>query len=113
MRKTVHTSPSSDVPSAYPKERETSSPVVFTLHLLAFCICAWIAYRRNIGELFWHWDGLTVYAYVRNQILTSAAGIALSNDFLQEVGNIQMPNYRLLFFFCPVFISAVICIGVL
>jgi hypothetical protein len=54
-----------------------------------------------------------MYAYVRNQILTSAGGIALSNDFLQEVGNIQMPNYRLLFFLWPVLITADIRTGVL
>jgi hypothetical protein len=86
------------------KMKPSFSRLILTLNLLLFCACAWVFYRRN-GLLFNDWDGIDEFAKAFNQSFFSAAGINLSNDFLQEIGNIQYPqNYRLLPMFWPIFL---------
>ena len=68
----------------------------------AFMACAGVAFTRNVGELFYHYDGAYVLVDSRGQLTSAPPWFAFANNFLQSVGNIQLPeNARLLFYLWP------------
>ena len=72
-------------------------------NLVAFSLCAWIAFARNVNALFYHFDGSYMLVDVRNQLTSGHPIFEFSNDFLQSIGNIEFPqNAGLLFFFWPI-----------
>jgi len=81
--------------------RGVSFPV-FPANLAAFCVCAAIAFARNVAELFYHYDGSYVLVDSRNQLLSAQPWLSFTSNFLQSIGNIQLPeNARLLFYLWP------------
>jgi len=75
---------------------------VFAANLAGFCACAGLAFARNINALFYHYDGTYRRVAARDQLTFGQPDFVFSNDLLQSVGNIQVPeNARLLFFLWP------------
>ena len=77
-------------------------PWAFVANLVAFATFAFLAFSRNVNGLFFSFDGTDRLVDMSNQLATSRPLLEFSNDFLQSIGNIQLPeNARLLFFFWP------------
>lgn len=80
----------------------TAGAFVFAANLAAFCVCACVAFARNINALFYHYDGSYMLVDARDQLSFGQPLFQYANNFLQSVGNIQFPqNARLLFFYWP------------
>ncbi|HWX85650.1 MAG TPA: hypothetical protein VNZ48_18790 [Xanthobacteraceae bacterium] len=72
-------------------------------NLAVFGVCAVLAFARNINALFYHYDGSYMLVDARDQLSFGQPFFAYSNNFLQSIGNIQVPqNARLLFFLWPI-----------
>jgi hypothetical protein len=76
--------------------------LTFAANLAVLCICAGLAFARNINALFFHYDGSYMLLDARDQLRFGQTLLEYSNNFLQSIGNIQFPqNARLLFFYWP------------
>jgi hypothetical protein len=76
-------------------------PVV-AANLAVFCACAGVAFKRNIGELFYHYDGAYFLVDARSQLTSAQPWFAFTSNFLQSIGNIQLPeNAQPLFYLWP------------
>lgn len=84
------------------KSRAAGS-LIFIANFAAFLACACLAFMRNSHALFYHYDGSYMLVDARNQLSFGQPLIEYSNNFLQSIGNIQLPqNARLLFFLWPI-----------
>jgi hypothetical protein len=80
-----------------------SGPLLFFANLVAFSACAMIAFARNVNALFYHFDGSYLLVDARDQLKFGQPSFEYSNNFLQSIGNIQLPqNARLLPFYWPI-----------
>jgi hypothetical protein len=80
-----------------------AGPLTLVANLAAFGVCAVLAFARNIHALFYHTDGSYMLVDARNQLTFGQPFFAYSDNFLQSIGNIQLPqNARQLFFLWPV-----------
>ena len=80
-----------------------ASLLLFFANLVAFSVCAMIAFARNINALFYHFDGSYLLVDARDQLKFGQPSFEYSNNFLQSIGNIQFPqNARLLPFYWPI-----------
>lgn len=72
-------------------------------NLAVFGVCAVLAFARNINALFYHYDGSYMLVDARDQLSFGQPFFEYTNNFLQSIGNIQLPqNARLLFFLWPI-----------
>jgi hypothetical protein len=72
-------------------------------NLAAFGVCAVLAFARNINALFYHYDGSYLLVAARDQLNFGQPTFDYTNNFLQSIGNIQLPqNARLLPFLWPI-----------
>jgi hypothetical protein len=77
--------------------------LLFIANLAAFMTCATFAFVRNSNALFYHYDGSYMLVDARGQLNFGQPVFEYSNNFLQSIGNIQLPqNARLLFFLWPI-----------
>ena len=77
--------------------------LAFLTNLLVFTTCAALAFYRNIDGLFHGFDGIYMLVEILNRPAAVQPAFAFSNDFLQSIGNIQLPQNPLLqFYFWPV-----------
>ena len=80
-----------------------SGPLLFFANLVAFSACAMIAFARNVNALFYHFDGSYLLVDARDQLKFGQPSFEYSSNFLQSIGNIQLPqNARLLPFYWPI-----------
>jgi hypothetical protein len=80
-----------------------TSPLLFFANLVAFSACAMIAFARNVNALFYHFDGSYMLVDARDQLKFGQPSFEYSSNFLQSIGNIQLPqNARLLAFYWPI-----------
>ena len=80
-----------------------ASLLLFFANLVAFSVCAMIAFARNVNALFYHFDGSYMLVEARDQLKFGQPGFEYSSNFLQSIGNIQLPqNARLLAFYWPI-----------
>ena len=80
-----------------------AGPLTVIVSLAAFSACACLAFARNINVLFYHYDGSYLLVAARDQLNFGQPMFDYTNNFLQSVGNIQLPqNARLLFFLWPI-----------
>ena len=80
-----------------------AGPLTVIANLAAFSACACLAFARNINVLFYHYDGSYLLVAARDQLNFGQPMFDYTNNFLQSVGNIQLPqNARLLFFLWPI-----------
>jgi hypothetical protein len=78
-------------------------PLTVTANLAAFSACACLAFARNINALFYHYDGSYMLVDARDQLTFGQPFFAYSDNFLQSIGNFQLPqNARQLFFLWPI-----------
>jgi hypothetical protein len=76
-------------------------------NLVAFCICAGIAFVRNDNALFYSFDGVFTLLADHNQRLNSNGMFEFSNDFLQGIGGIGfLIDFRVIPFFWPLNVIA-------
>ena len=79
-----------------------ASLLLFFANLVAFSVCAMIAFARNVNALFYHFDGSYLLVDARDQLKFGQPSFEYSSNFLQSIGNIQLPqNARLLAFYWP------------
>ena len=72
-------------------------------NLAAFCACGYLAFARNINALFHHYDGSYMLVDARDQLNRGQPLLEYSNNILQSIGNIQLPqNAQLLFLYWPI-----------
>jgi hypothetical protein len=72
-------------------------------NLAAFSACACLAFARNINALFYHYDGSYLLVGARDRLNFGQPMFDYTNNFLQSIGNIQLPqNARLLPFLWPI-----------
>lgn len=84
------------------KSRAAGS-LIFIANFAAFGVCACLAFMRNSHALFYHYDGSYMLVDARDQLSFGQPLFEYTNNFLQSIGNIQLPqNARLLFFLWPV-----------
>jgi hypothetical protein len=75
----------------------------FIVNIVAFSACACLAFARNINALFYHFDGSYAFVDAREQLQHGQPVFEYTNNFLQSIGNIQLPmNANLLFFYWPI-----------
>jgi hypothetical protein len=75
----------------------------FVANILAFSVCASLAFMRNINALFYHYDGSYMFTEARDQLHFGQPLSGYANNFLQSIGNIQFPiNAKLLIFYWPI-----------
>jgi hypothetical protein len=75
----------------------------FAINIVAFSVCACLAFARNINALFYHFDGSYMFVDARDQLRHGEPLFEYANNFLQSIGNIQFPvNANLLFFYWPI-----------
>ena len=75
---------------------------MFAANLAAFLVCATVAFVKNIGELFYHYDGSYALVDSLGQLKSAQPWLSFTSNFLQSIGNIQLPeNARLLFYLWP------------
>jgi hypothetical protein len=80
-----------------------TGPLTVIANLAAFSACACLAFARNINALFYHYDGSYLLVDARNQLNFGQPIFDYTNNFLQSIGNIQLPqNVRLLPFLWPI-----------
>jgi hypothetical protein len=80
-----------------------AGPLTVIANLAAFSACACLAFARNINVLFYHYDGSYLLVTARDQLNFGQPTFDYTNNFLQSVGNIQLPqNAQLLFFLWPI-----------
>jgi hypothetical protein len=81
----------------------TASLPLFIANLAAFSACATFAFARNVNALFYHYDGSYMLVDARDQLGFGQPSFEYSNNFLQSIGNIQLPqNAQLLAFYWPI-----------
>ena len=81
----------------------TAGPLTVIANLTAFSACACIAFARNINALFYAYDGSYLMVAARDQLNFGQPAFDYTNNFLQSIGNIQLPlNARLLPFLWPI-----------
>jgi hypothetical protein len=74
-----------------------AGPLTVIANLTAFSACACLAFARNINALFYHYDGSYLLVDARDQLSFGQPLFDYTNNFLQSIGNIQLPqNARLL-----------------
>jgi len=79
-----------------------AGPLTVIANLAAFSACACLAFARNINALFYHYDGSYLLVDARYQLNFGQPTFDYTNNFLQSIGNIQLPqNARLLPFLWP------------
>jgi hypothetical protein len=79
-----------------------AGPLTVIANLAAFGACACIAFVRNINALFYAYDGSYLVVAARDQLNFAQPTVDYTNNFLQSIGNIQLPqNARLLPFLWP------------
>jgi hypothetical protein len=61
---------------------------VFAANLAAFCICACLAFARNINALFFHYDGSYMLVDARDQLRFGQPLFEYADNYLQSIGNI-------------------------
>jgi hypothetical protein len=84
------------------KSRTTGS-LSFIANFAAFGACACLAFMRNSHALFYHYDGSYLLVDAGDQLNFGQPIFEYSNNVLQSIGNIQLPqNARLLFFLWPI-----------
>ena len=72
------------------------------INLLAFVLSAITAFRRNLTDLFFHFDGHYMLVEALNRVPPVQPLLDYSNDFLQSIGNLQFPQNPLLqLYFLP------------
>jgi hypothetical protein len=75
----------------------------FAVNITAFSACACLAFARNINALFYHFDGSYALVDAHEQLKYGQPVFEYTNNFLQSIGNIQLPvNANLLFFYWPI-----------
>jgi len=80
-----------------------AGPLTVIANLAAFSACACLAFARNINALFYHYDGSYLLVGTRDQLNFGQPMFEYTNNFLQSIGNIQLPqNARLLPFLWPI-----------
>lgn len=80
-----------------------AGPLTVIANLAAFSACACLAFARNINALFYHYDGSYLLVDARHQLNFGQPMFDYTNNFLQSIGNIQLPqNARLLPFLWPI-----------
>jgi hypothetical protein len=80
-----------------------TGPLTVIANLAAFGACACLAFARNINALFYHYDGSYLLVAARDQLSFGQPIFDYTNNFLQSIGNIQLPlNARLLPFLWPI-----------
>ena len=80
-----------------------TGPLTVIANLAAFSTCACLAFARNINALLYHYDGSYLLVDARNQLNFGQPTFDYTNNFLQSIGNIQLPqNARLLPFLWPI-----------
>jgi hypothetical protein len=80
-----------------------AGPLTVIANLAAFSACACLAFARNINALFYHYDGSYLLVAARDQLNFGQPTFDYTNNFLQSIGNIQLPqNARLLPFLWPI-----------
>ena len=80
-----------------------TGPLTVIANLAAFGACACIAFARNINALFYAYDGSYLLVAARDQLNFGQPAFDYTNNFLQSIGNIQLPlNARLLPFLWPI-----------
>jgi len=80
-----------------------AGPLTVIANLVAFGACAFLAFARNINALFYHYDGSYLLVDARGQLNFGQPLFDYTNNFLQSIGNIQLPqNARLLPFLWPI-----------
>ena len=78
-------------------------PWTLVANLAAFGVCAVFAFRRNINALFYHYDGSYLLVSTRAQLNFGQPMFDYTNNFLQSIGNVQLPqNAQLLPFLWPI-----------
>jgi hypothetical protein len=82
-----------------------AGPVAFLLHLTAFCLAAWIAFRHNIDALFYHFDGAYMIVDALSQRHSHHHHLfELWSNFGQGIGSIQFSvNVKLFPFYWPLY----------
>ncbi len=72
-------------------------------NLAVFTACAVLAFSRNLNGMFHDFDGLFILVEVLNRVAPVQPLFTFSSDFLQSIGNMQLPqNPRLQFYFWPI-----------
>jgi hypothetical protein len=80
-----------------------TGPLTVIANLAAFSACACLAFARNINALFYHYDGSYLLVGTRDRLNFGQPLFDYTNNFLQSIGNIQLPqNARLLPFLWPI-----------
>jgi hypothetical protein len=80
-----------------------AGPLRVIASLAVFSACACLAFARNINALFYHYDGSYLLVDARYQLNFGQPTFDYTNNFLQSIGNIQLPqNARLLLFLWPI-----------
>jgi hypothetical protein len=80
-----------------------AGPLTVVVNLAAFSACACVAFVRNINALFYGYDGSYLVVGARDQLNFAQPMVDYTNNFLQSIGNIQLPqNARLLPFLWPI-----------
>ena len=80
-----------------------AGPLTVIANLAAFGACACLAFARNINALFYAYDGSYLLVAARDQLNFGQPMFDYTNNFLQSIGNIQLPqNARLLPFLWPI-----------
>jgi len=80
-----------------------TGPLTVIANLAAYSACASVAFVRNINALFYHYDGTYLLVGARDQLNFGQPMFDYTNNFLQSIGNIQLPqNAQLLPFLWPV-----------
>jgi hypothetical protein len=79
--------------------------VAFPLHLAAFCLAAWFAFRHNIDGLFYHYDGWYLLIDALSQRHSHHHHLLeLWSNFGQGIGTIQFTvNVKLFPFYWPLY----------
>ncbi len=83
------------------KSRVAGPPTVI-VNLAAFGACACLAFARNINALFFHYDGSYLLVGARDQLNFGQPVFGYTNNFLQSIGNIQLPQNALA---APLFVA--------
>ncbi len=80
-----------------------AGPLTVIANLTAFSACACLAFARNVNALFYAYDGSYLLAAARDQLNFGQPTFDYTSNFLQSIGNIQLPqNARLLPFLWPI-----------
>ena len=80
-----------------------TGPLTVIASLAVFGACACLAFARNINALFYAYDGSYLLVAARDQLNFGQPLFDYTNNFLQSIGNIQLPqNARLLPFLWPI-----------